>query len=168
MRCEYDKDGISKKVVVDVLGWDRDKYFLAKGADGELFSDKSWKFSLKRSNKMYKLPEFELDYEKDVYLLSPTPSNKCVAKELKDQYKHKIGFTVVCGNELNKEFKFLRKALLFAKSVGNSCFVMGSEKWKNSSLFYTLVEQENGVWNYYDQCMTSCSEKTLKNWCWKS
>lgn len=157
MKASYDPTGeATDQEVVDVVAWDGDKYFTFRNSLGEIYSDKRWKFDVKRSNKIYKLPR---GYLEDV----DYPNNKEVSEELKLLRKRRVEYTAVVG-DTRKDFKHLHKALNFCKSNPACTFLKGSFFSKGSSLFTpVLVKEGDGFWYYYPS-RGNVSSKTLDRW----
>ena len=141
---------------VEILAWDGDKWITFKNSIGEISADKLWKFSIKRSNKLYKLPRGEFD---DVRPMS----NKDVSKELKVLRKRKVLYTAKLDSGDFKEFRHLGKALNFCKSNKGCNFLKGSFWEKRSSLFAPILVKEDGWWYFY-KTSRPISSKTLNNW----
>lgn len=150
---------------VEIVAWDRDKYFTFKDSLGELHTDKGWKFSFKRSNKLYELPYGYLDEVVQV-------TRKNAAKELKERRKTGVKYSVrqfnLCVESTTwKEFRSLKKALNFCKANPDCTFLDASFNYKNGFSFMPLLEKEDGEW-YYSTCSGRVSNKTLIDFCWKN
>lgn len=147
---------------VEIVAWDRDKYFTFKDSLGELHSDKQWKFSIKRSNKLWELPD---GYMGDIC----TVTRKEAAKELKGCRKSNANYSVKQFSESQngavwKEFKSLKKALNFCKSNPTCTFLHASFHYKNGFSSMPLLEKEDGCWCY--SVSDRVSTKTLIDFCW--
>ena len=150
---------------VEIVAWDRDKYFTFKDSLGEIHTDKGWKFSFKRSNKLYELPYGYLDEVVQV-------SRKDAAKELKEHRKTSVKYRVkqfsLCMESATwKEFKSLKKALNFCKGNPNCTFLHASFSYKNGFSSMPLLEKENGEW-CYSSGNGRVSTKTLIDFCWEN
>ena len=152
---------------VEIVAWDRDKYFTFKDSLGELHADKGWKFSFKRSNKLWELPYGYLDEAAQV-------TRKDAAKELKGRRKKSVAYRVKQfsrNGELYavtwKDFKSLKKALNFCKANPDCTFLHVSFRYKGGSISGPLLEKEDGEWCYSDGT-GRVSTKTLVNFCWKN
>lgn len=149
---------------VEIVAWDRDKYFTFKDSLGELHTDKGWKFSLKRSNKLYELPCGYLDDVRQV-------TRKEAARELKERRKKSVKYRVKTESlDYYKEFKSLRKAMSFCKSKVDATFLHACFYYKNGSCSTPVLEKENGRWYYFGNGRGNkrLSYKTLSNFCWKN
>ena len=156
MKVKYDPTGYEKDLQeADVLSWDGDKYITFKDSNGHIDCDKLWKFDIKRSNKLYKLPR---GYLKDAVVYS----NKAISSELKAKRKGKSLYKVICRGEITKEFKSLNKALKYCKSNVDAYFMSGAFYKKYSSSFTPLLEKEDALWYYYTS-VGNVSSKTLNN-----
>ena len=163
--CWEDTSSVHQEV--EIVAWDRDKYFTFKDSIGELHADKGWKFSFKRSNKLWELPYGYLDEVAQA-------TRKDAAKELKERRKKSVVYRVkqVSRNgELYtstwKDFKSLKKALNFCKANPACIFLHVSFRYKGGSISGPLLEKENGEW-YYSNGTSRVSTKTLVNFCWKN
>ena len=167
MKTYYNPEGITEgdNQEVEIVAWDRDKYFTFKDSLGELHTGKGWMFSLKRSNKLYELPCGYLDEVVQV-------TRKDAVKELKELRKSKALYTAYTstldskGSD-RKEFKSLQKALNFCKSNPDCTFLHASFHYKHGFISTPLLEKENGEW-YYSTCTGRVSTKTLIDFCWKN
>lgn len=150
---------------VEIVAWDRDKYFTFKGSDGVLRTDKQWKFSVKRSNRLYELPEGYLDEALDV-------TRKSAAQALKQLRKNSVNYSVKqfspCMESATwKEFKSLKKALNFCKGNPDCTFLHASFHYKNGFSSMPLLEKEGGEW-FYSGSWGRVSTKTLIDFCWRN
>jgi len=148
--------------LVEILAWDGDKWITFKNSIGEVSADKLWKFSIKRSNKLYKLPR---GYMEDTHYVS----NKDVTKELKTLRKRRVLYTAYTSNlnhhtgQDKKTFKRLKKALNFCRSNPTCTFLHQAVYKKYSSHFHPVLERDGDWWYYYPN-KTNTSSKTLNNW----
>ena len=150
---------------VEIVAWDRDKYFTFKDSTGELHTDKQWKFSIKRSNKLYELHYGYLDEVVPV-------TRKEAAKELKELRKSKARYTAYASTLYGKgtgvkEFESLQKALNFCKSNPDCTFLHGSFDYKYGFKSAPLLEKQDGQWYYFGHGRGNkrLSYKTLNNFC---
>lgn len=146
---------------VEIVAWDRDKYFTFKGSDGALRTDKQWKFSVKRSNKLYELPEGYLEEALDV-------TRKSAAQALKEIRKNSVVYRVKCESlGYYKEFKSLKKAMNFCKSNVNATFLHACFHFKRGSCSTPVLEKQGGQWYYFGHGRGDkrLSYKTLSNFC---
>lgn len=141
---------------VRVLGWDRDKYFLVTGANGELRTTKGYHLSLKHSNQIHELPY--IDWSEDELGIAPV-TKKYAAKEIKDGYKRKVKYSVG-----DKEFNHLRKALNYIESGNAKGWGLHySISCKSSGESGPLLVLEDGEWLYCEWTIPDdVSKKTLK------
>lgn len=150
--CFIDQD-------VDVIAWDRDKWFTFKDSLGELHTDKAWKFSVKRSNKLYFLPYGYMEDVKPV-------SKKDAAQEIKAKRKRKAVF-IVDFEAGNKGYRFLSKALRVIASGSKYTHLSAHFSYKNGFYFTPLLVKEDGEWYYYPRS-GKVSDKTLNKFCKES
>lgn len=166
MKSLYDKDGTSAKIPVTIVAWDRCKYFVAIDLDGNPFEDKTWKFDLKRSNKIFTLPTYCVRYEGEddevVFDVEERHTNKRASKELKNIRKGEVKYSVTLADQTGIEFSRLEKALNFCKSNSSADFLSYQRSKKSSYHSFPLLSKEEGEWNYFSQKGTSVSEKRLK------
>ena len=158
MKAYYNPEGDPCWIdtLVEILAWDGDKWITFKNSLGEISADKLWKFSIKRSNKLYKLPRGYMD---DVWY----PRNRDVTEELKVLRKRKVLYTAELDSGNFKEFRHLEKALNFCKSNKECNFLKGSFWEKRSSFFTPILVKEDG-WRYFYKISRPISNKTLSNW----
>ena len=145
---------------VEIVAWDRDKYFTFKDSLGELHTDKGWKFSFKHSNKLYELPYGYLD---DVVRVT----RKEAARELKELRKRSVIYRVkVESLSYYTEFKSLKKAMNFCKSNVDATFLHACFYYKNGSCSTPVLEHQNGQWYYFGEGRNKrISYKTLNDFC---
>ena len=143
-------------VEVEIIAWDRDKYFTFKTAQGEIYADKVWKFSVKRSNKWYTLPN---GYMESVEIIS----KKQAAQEIKLKRKRKAGYRVDFEGG-NKSYRFLSKALRVIASGSKYANLSAHFSYKNGFSSTPLLVKEDGEWYYYPQS-DKVSSKTLNKFC---
>ena len=147
--CFIDQD-------VEVIAWDRDKWFTYKNSLGEISADKAWKFSVKRSNRLHFLPYGYMEYVKPV-------SKKEAAQEIKAKRKRKAVFIVDFEGE-NKSYRFLSKALRVITSGSKYTHLSAHFSYKNGFSSTPLLVKEDGLWYYYPQS-GKVSDKTLNKFC---
>jgi len=157
MKALYDKDGILPVVEVDLIAYDWDKYVTFKTVNGEIHTDKLWKFDVKRSNKLYHLAK---GYGDEVINLS----RKEVAKLLKEERKHSTEYTVELVTSAIKHFRSLKKALNFCKGCSQATDLHGNHKAKRRSCFTGVLVKEDGDWFYFTR-QEFVSEVTLNRFC---
>ena len=150
--CFIDQD-------VEVIAWDRDKWFTFKDSLGEIHTDKAWKFSVKRSNKLYSLP---YGYMEDVKPVSKKES----AQEIKEKRKRKAEYRVDFEGG-KKSYRFLSKALRVIASGSKYTHLSACFSYKNGFSSTTLLVKEDGEWYYYPQS-GKVSDKTLNKFCEKN
>jgi hypothetical protein len=148
---------------VEIIAWDRDKWFTFKDSAGEIRTDKGWKFALKRSNKLWELPEGYLDETVPV-------SRKESAKQLKDRRKTSAVYRVKIESlGYYKEFKSLRKAMNFCKSNSDATFLHACFYYKNGSCSTPVLEKQDDNWYYFGSGQgrrnKNISYKTLSKFC---
>lgn len=145
---------------VKVIAWDRDKYFLYEDSNGNLLTTKGYHLSLKRSNKIHKLPYIDWLVEGDEHgLISVT--NKEAQQEIKRNYKRKTKYVV---NDIT--FNSLKKAFNYAKNIGlEESFIYFKTNTKRHWFSGSLMVKEEGKWFYYLNPPEGVSEKTLKSFC---
>jgi hypothetical protein len=149
---------------VEIVAWDRDKYFTFKDSLGELHTGKGWMFSFKWSNKLYELPCGYLDEVVQV-------TRKDAVKELKELRKSKALYraytsTLDSKGSDRKEFKSLQKALNFCKSNPDCTFLHACFYYKNGSCSTPVLEQQDGQWYYFGEGRNKrISYKTLNDFC---
>jgi len=159
VKALYDKDGVSPQLEVEILGWDRDKYFAFKDSSGEIQHDKCWKFSVKRSNNLHTLAY--ADWGSIVVV-----TRKEAAKEIKKRYKKSVVYRVKTTSlDYYKEFNSLRKALNFCKSNKDATFLHACFYYKNGSCSGPVLEKLEGNWYYFAQISKQVSEKTISEFC---
>lgn len=147
--CFIDQD-------VEVIAWDRDKWLTYKNSLGEIYADKAWKFSVKRSNKWYSLPYGYMDDVKPV-------SKKEAAQEIKVKRKRKAEYRVDFEGG-NKSYRFLSKALRVIASGSKYTHLSAHFSYKNGFYSTPLLVKEDGEWYYYSQS-GKVSDKTLNKFC---
>jgi len=148
---------------VEIIAWDRDKWFTFKDSAGELQTGKGWMFALKRSNKLWELPEGYLDE-------IVTVSRKESAKQLKDRRKTSTVYRVKSESlGYYKEFKSLRKAMNFCKANSDATFMYACFYYKNGSCSTPVLEKQDGQWYYFGsgqgRSNKNISYKTLNKFC---
>ena len=147
--CFIDQD-------VEVIAWDRDKWFTYKNSLGEISADKAWKFSVKMSNKLHFLPYMYMEDVKPV-------SKKEASQEIKAKRKRKAVF-IVDFEAGNKSYRFLSKALRVITSGSKYTHLSACFSYKNGFSSTTLLVKEDGLWYYYPQS-GRVSDKTLNKFC---
>jgi len=157
MKATYDKDGVAPLQEVELIAYDWDKYVTFKTKDGEVLTDKLWKFNVKRSNKLYHLAH---GYDEDVQKLS----RKAVSKLLKEDRKTKTEYSVQLESGEIRRFKSLNKALNFCKSFPGALDLHGSYKAKRWSCFTGIMTKEDGFWYYFTR-QGFVSESTINRFC---
>lgn len=163
MKALYDRDGVADLQEVEILAWDRNKYFLFKNSDGEIEEDKTWKFQIKRSNKIHNLSF--IDYNNNGVLFGKPLTNKEAAEEIKKGQKRSIKFIVHLSDNPMVEFGRLDKALKFASGTVGITHISVIWYNKRSSSSFSIVEFDEGLWRYYALDKEDrVSEKTIKNW----
>ena len=157
MKALYDKDGVLPLEEVELVAWDWNKYVTFKCKDGVFYTDKLWKFDVKRSNKLYHLP---IGYLDDFTKLS----RKDVAARLKANRKASTEYSVKLESGEIRRFKSLNKALNFCKSFPGAIDLHGSHKAKRWSCFTGIMTKEDGFWYYFTR-QEFVSEATLNRFC---
>jgi hypothetical protein len=157
MKAMYDKDGVAPLQEVELIAYDWDKYVTFKTKDGEVLTEKLWKFNVKRSNKLYHLPR---GYDEDVQKLS----RKAVSKLLKEGRKAKTKYSVKLESGEIRRFKSLNKALNFCKSFHGALDLHGSHNAKRWSCSTGIITKEDGFWYYFTR-QVFVSEATLSRFC---
>ena len=157
MKAMYDKDGVAPLQEVELIAYDWDKYVTFKTKEGEILTDKLWKFNVKRSNKLYNLPR---GYDEHAEKLS----RKEISKLLKEDRKTKTEYSVKLESGEIRRFKSLNKALNFCKSFPGALDLHGSYKAKRWSCFTGIMTKEDGFWYYFTR-QEFVSEATLNRFC---
>lgn len=157
IKATYHRDESTKEEVI-IIAWDRDKRYQFVGSNGVVESDKTGYFDLKRTNKLYNLPEWDDE---------PHKTNKEVSEEIKKcrEKSCKYSLRLVSGI---KEFKSLSKALNYLKSVEEDFDFSVIYSCKTYSMFLSLIEREGSDLGFYEISKDApVKQKTISNWVYK-
>lgn len=151
-----DHNQVISETEVNVIAWDRDKYFLCEDANGVKRTTKRYWLSLKRTNKLYSLPY--IDYSEDDFGLIAV-TKKEATKEIKDGYKYTHKYHVG-----DKKFNSLKKSLgVFFSRDSESSLLYYDFREGNCWSSGPLMGKKGGECHYYTPVPKGLSEKTLKN-----
>lgn len=154
---DYNEDHsqVISETEVNVIAWDRDKYFLYEDANGVKHTTKRYWLSIKRTNKLHSLPY--IDYSEDEYGLIAV-TKKEATKEIKEGYKPTHKYHVG-----DKKFNSLKKSLAFFFGCNEESYLRYDFKEGNCWSSGPLMGKQGGEYHYYTPVPKSVSEKTLKN-----
>lgn len=141
-----------------VIGWDRGKYFYAVLADGNFTELRHWQIELKKSNKRYSLPYYPLT--------DTVPTHRDSSRELKRETSlHKTTYyvNVHCfSNRIDyREFKTLRKAFTFIRSLTHGNWTLSANFYELSSAIHATIADGREM-TLFNLIGLPVSQKTVK------